>query len=98
MPSPLGDRALCNASRALVSVSIPSVFEHTGGNCEVLKVERQGHVSFLLITVEGTANGQPLYAVGFYADEETDGETLSAAVDVHGLLWIVAAFRRGMVA
>ena len=98
MPSPLHDPDLRNASCALVKLSIPSALEQTGGNCEVLKVERKGHNSFLLITVEGEAHGQPLYAVGFYADEETDGETLSAAVDVHGLIWIVAAFRRGMVA
>ena len=98
MTCSIGDRDLHNAKRVLDGVGIGATLEDTGGNVEVLKVERSVDLAFLLVTVEGEAHGQPLYVVGYYRDEESDGETISNAVDVHGLIWIVSAFRRGVVA
>ena len=98
MPCHYESRDLLNARAALLGVGITGEIENTGGDCGALKVERSVDLSFLYVTVEGEAHGQPLYVVGYFRDEQADGETISNAVDVHGLVWIVSAFRRGVVA
>ena len=93
----IDEQGLRAPREALRAVGHEPDVEQTGGMVMVLYVNRSLDTARLGVTVSCEVDDRDLFMVCFYRDEDADGETISEACDLHALIWLAHAFKRGVL-